>query len=87
VSDILFLEAFGNYTEIIATEKKYTITAQLGKLELSLLDSHLFRCHRSFIVNLNKIEGFDDSCAFIEKKVIPISKGQRAEFMSRLRIL
>lgn len=87
VNDILFLEAFGNYTEIITAEKKYTITAQLGKLESNLSDSHLFRCHRSFIVNLDKIDGFDDSCAFIEQKIIPISKGQRAEFMSRLRIL
>ncbi|MFT6922236.1 MAG: DNA-binding LytR/AlgR family response regulator [Crocinitomicaceae bacterium] len=87
VNDILYLEAFGNYTEINTLEKKYTITAQLGKLESSLLDSHLFRCHRSFIVNLDKVDGFDDSCVFIEKKIIPISKGQRSEFMSRLRIL
>ena len=87
VNDILFLEAFGNYTEINTTDKKYTIVTQLGKLETTLSDNYMFRCHRSFIVNLNKVEGFDDSCAFIEKKLIPISKGQRSEFMSRLRVL
>jgi DNA-binding LytR/AlgR family response regulator len=87
VNDILYLEAFGNYTEINTSDKKYTIVSQLGKLEVSLADSYMFRCHRSYILNLNKVDGFDDSCAFIEKKLIPISKGQRSEFMSRLRIL
>ena len=87
LSDILYLEAFGNYTEINTEEKKYTIVTQLGKLEATLSDNYLFRCHRSYIINLNKVDGFDDSCAFIEKKLVPISKGQRSEFMSRLRIL
>lgn len=87
INDILYLEAFGNYTEINTSDKKYTIVAQLGKLEASLSDNFMFRTHRSYIVNLNKVDGFDDSCVFIEKKMIPVSKGQRSEFMSRLRIL
>lgn len=87
VSDILYLEAFGNYTEIHTKVTKYTIVNQLGKIERTLSEKFMFRCHRSFIVNLDAVDGFDDSYVFIHNKSIPIAKGQRAEFLSRLRIL
>jgi len=87
VSDILYLEAFGNYTEIHTTQKQYVVVNQLGKIESSLKDGFLFRCHRSFMVNLRAVEGFDETYVFVGKKNIPISKTLRSELLSRLRIL
>lgn len=87
VSDIQYLEAFGNYTEIHTTEKTYVAVTQLGKIEQALREPFMFRCHRSFIVNLQAVQSFDEAYVFFGEKAIPISKAQRAELMSRLRIL
>lgn len=87
VKDILYLEAFGNYTEIHTRQNMYVVVSQLGKIEQTFNESYLFRCHRSFMVNLQALDGFDDAYVFFGEKAIPISKAQRAEMLSRLRIL
>lgn len=87
VKDILYLEAFGNYTEIHTRQNMYVIVSQLGKIAQTFNEPYLFRCHRSFMVNLHAVESFDDSYLFFGEKAIPISKAQRSEFMSRLRII
>lgn len=87
VSDILYLEAFGNYTEIHTSKRHYVVVNQLGKIASTLKDSFLFRCHRSFIVNLRSVEGFDETYLYLGEKAIPVSKTQRSELLSRLRII
>jgi len=87
ISDILYLEAFGNYTEIHTAEKHYVVVNQLGKIATTLKDKTLYRCHRSFIVNLQAVEGFDEAYLFVGKKSIPVSKSQRGELLSKLRIV
>ncbi len=87
LSEICYLEAFGNYTEIHTESKRYTVVTQLGKLEQSLNEAYMFRCHRSFIINLNTVIGFDESAVYILEKCIPIAKNQKQEFLSRIRVL
>jgi len=87
LSEICYMEAFGNYSEIHTETKRYTVVTQLGKLETALQEDFLFRCHRSFIINLNAVLGFDESAAYVLEKTIPIAKNQRQEFLSRLRVL
>ena len=88
VQDILFLEASGNYTTLhIEGEKSFVLISQLGKFESILNENYIYRCHRSYVVNLHKIDGFDDSHLYIGKHPIPISKTYKKEFLNRLRII
>jgi len=87
LSDILFLEASGNYTEIHTKLSKYVITSKLGDLEQHLEEKYFFRCHRSFIVNIREMEGFDDSGIYIKERKIPLSRALRKTFMERLRVI
>jgi DNA-binding LytR/AlgR family response regulator len=88
VQDVLFLEASGNYTTLhIQDGKSFLLVSQLGKFEAILQEKYIFRCHRSFIINLHKIDGFDDSHLYIGESQIPISKTYKKEFLNRLRII
>lgn len=88
VQDILFLEASGNYTTLhVYPGKSYLLVTQLGKFESLLNEKFLYRCHRSFIVNLHKVDGFDDTHIYISEHQIPISKSYKSEFLDRLRII
>jgi len=60
-SDILFLESTGNYISILYLDngktKRLVLRNTLKNAELQLDQSTmLFRCHRAYIVNLEKIE-------------------------------
>lgn len=87
LADILYMSASGNYTDIITTEHKYVVTAKLGHLEGQLQKGPFFRCHRSYMVNLNEVDGFDDTHIFIKEQKVPISKGAKREFLEKLRVI
>ncbi len=84
---IKYFEASGNYTEIYTNDQKYVVTAKIGQLEEQLQNEPFFRCHRSYMVNLNVVDGFDDSNIFIGEKRIPISKGSKKSFIEKLRVI
>lgn len=58
--DLLFIESADNYAVINYVEggkiKKELLRSSLTRLEKQLESEHIVRCHRSFIVNLNKVE-------------------------------
>ena len=57
-TDIIFLEADGSYTNIHMKEGKILSAKNIGEYEL-LLPSFFYRCHHSFVVNLNEIKKFE----------------------------
>ena len=44
------------YTDVAGTMKQYMLRCRLKTIEDSFLDSDLVRCHRKFLVNINKVE-------------------------------
>lgn len=56
LSDIIFIEADGNYCYIYTQEKKYVLKKSLSKLISEDLDKHFFRTHHKFAVNRNYIK-------------------------------
>ena len=57
-NDIIYLKADGKYTDIITkSNQAYKSTKNLGDIE-PLLSEIFFRCHKSYIINMNFIEKF-----------------------------
>jgi len=55
VTDILFLEAEGDYVKIITASNHYIKEQTMKYFEENLLNSKFIRIHRSFIVNIDAI--------------------------------
>jgi two-component system, LytTR family, response regulator len=56
LKDIIYLSANGSYTDVVCDNNlKYLISKNLKEIEKRLPESHFFRCHKSFIINLQKI--------------------------------
>ena len=69
--------AIGNYVEIYTYEnnevRKETYRISLGSLELQLPSKNLRRCHRSYLVNIKKIEGVSGKAQGLKLKLINLS--------------
>lgn len=87
LSEILFIEAKGDYIDITTTTQKYHVHTTLKKIMEKLPEKSFFRIHRSFIINFTKIIDIEDNSVLIEKKVIPISRSSRPELMQRLNLV
>lgn len=85
--DILFIEAMGDYIRFVTQDKKYISYNSIRNLE-EKMDKKLFmKVHRSYIVNLLKIDDIRENDLFINGIEIPISKATRPEVLKRLTIL
>lgn len=81
LSDILYLEADNTHTHIVTVHKKYTIRLTMGNVLERLPLRDLVRIHRSFAVNINKIESFTEQDITIHHNQIPLSRTYKDDFM------
>jgi len=70
---ILFLKSDNNYVDIYCEDRKVTLRSSLDEISIKL-PPYFIKCHRSFIVNKNKIE---------EKKANSLKIGQHSIKLSR----
>jgi two-component system, LytTR family, response regulator len=85
--EILFIEALGNYMRIYTSKGKYTILSTMKDMETKLPANHFARVHRSFIVNIKKIETIEDNFILIDGKQVSIGKAYKEELEKRLNLL
>lgn len=59
LDDIYFFEIRGRVIEAHGMDGVFTYYGRMGALEESLLDKGFFRCHKSFLVNLKYVDGYN----------------------------
>ena len=87
IQDILYIEAIGSYCEIVTADKKYTFSFNLKHLSNKFSHKLLCRVHRSFIINIEKIDTFQGNKIFIGEKDISIGSSYRDKFSQHFNIL
>jgi DNA-binding LytR/AlgR family response regulator len=87
LEDIVYLEAYDNYSYLYAPDKKYIISSNLKAIENKLADYQFVRVHRSYLINLKYIDGIEDDFILMNKARIPIGKTYRDDFMKFIDLL
>ena len=54
--EVMFLTMDGRDVQVVTQQKKYVTGQTLNHWEARLLNLQFFRCHRSYLVNLDKVE-------------------------------
>jgi len=87
IKDILYIEAERNYTRIHTKLKEFLLVMTLKDIDEKLPNKHFLRIHRSFIINISKIDEVATNHLVISKKAIPISKSLKEELFKRLHTI
>lgn len=87
VEDILFAEAQRNYTLIKTRAESYLLSLTLKTVINRLTYPYFIQSHRSYLLNLLHITGFEGNRVFIEENEIPVSKNFREAVFNRFRTL
>lgn len=82
--DVLYAEAQSNYTVIVTDKEKYTVSTTLGIIEERLNQFGFLRIHRSYIINLSKIETIEDDTITIGRQAIPLSRNNKQELLNKI---
>jgi two-component system LytT family response regulator len=86
INSVQFLEANGNYTLFkFKNGNTLLVTKTLGDFEIELSGHSFYRCHKSYLINLDVIESYNQSegsvCMTIYGESIPVSRRKYADFM------
>lgn len=85
--DILYIESMGDYVKFVTPAKKYITHNTIKNLEEKVNKQCFMKVHRSYIINLLKIDDIRENDLFIKGNEIPISKAHKAEVLRRLNII
>lgn len=87
LNDILWVEALENYVIINTPKDKYTVFSSLKNIEQKLPSDLFFKTHRSYIVNLDKVDGYEEGFVSIQGKPIPVSRSTKDELKQKIHLL
>jgi DNA-binding LytR/AlgR family response regulator len=87
ISEILWIEAMGDYIKIHVPEKWYMAHTSLRQLEEKLSPEKFMKIHRSYIVALNKIDSIEDNVIHINKNTIPLADSCRQLLFEKINTI
>jgi DNA-binding LytR/AlgR family response regulator len=87
LSEILYVEAMGDYVKLHTAQKYFAIHATMKEVEQRLPSSRFLRVHRSFIAAIDKIDTIQEGTLIINGKPVPVADAYRAALNKRMNVL
>jgi|SRR6218665_936530 len=85
LNQIVFIESFDDYITFHFEEKEsITIRKTLKTVLEELPKNDFLRIHRSYVIALDKVSGYQKNKVFMGNKELPVSSAYKNEFLSKL---
>jgi DNA-binding LytR/AlgR family response regulator len=87
LNEILYIESWKDYVKLFLSNGKTLLVKQsISSMETLLSDHKFLRVHRSYMVSLNKISGYNGISVQLESTDIPIGRLYKQMVMDRLQV-
>lgn len=86
LNKIKWIESFGDYVKIITDKDINLRLCSMKSFENELPKEKFLRVHRSFIINIDKVERFNGKFAEIGLAKIPLSRNKKEDLLKALAI-
>ncbi|CAE7410420.1 lytT [Symbiodinium microadriaticum] len=86
-SEIVYVEAFDNYSTVYTENDKYLISHTLKSIEEKLVPMGFYRIHRSFLINFSLIDSISEGYVFLKGHKVQIGKSYKKDFLEKLAVL
>lgn len=84
IKDLDYIEVFGHYLNYCVNGEQIQEYNTLKSVEEKLSQYNFVKCHRSFLVNLSKVQSIDKDQVKINGKHLQIARPQRKAFLQAL---
>jgi len=85
-SKIKWIEAFGDYVKVVTEDDSNLVLSTMKAFENDLSKDKFIRVHKSYIVNIDKIDRFNSKFAEIGVTKIPLSRNKKDELIRALSV-
>ncbi len=84
INDIKWIEALGDYVKVVTDSTSLVVLSTMKAFEKELPNSKFLRIHKSYIVNLNKVERFNSKNVEVGAYEIPLSRNKKHMLLDAL---
>lgn len=84
IAKIKWIEAFGDYVKINTEDETHLVLSTMKGFENELPKDKFLRVHKSFILNIDKVERFNSKFAEIGTVKIPLSRNKKEDLAKAL---
>ena len=82
--EVRYVEALGDYVHIVTNQSKLIVYSTMKAVEEKFPNNRFVRVHRSFIVNINRIQALEDNSVIVEGKHISVGQTYLRDVLQRL---
>ena len=86
IRKIKWIEAYGDYVKIVTEEDSHLVLSTMKSFEKDLPAEKFIRVHKSYIINIEKVERFNSKFAEIGTTKIPLSRNKKEDLIKALYI-
>ena len=84
LSKLKYIEALGDYVKFVTDKDSFIVLSTMKFFENQLPPEKFLRIHKSYIVNLEKIERYNSRNIEIDNQQIPLSRHKKSELVEAL---
>ena len=84
-NDLLYIQAYGNFAKIYTTKQTIVASITMKNLEDDLPENLFTRVHKSYIVNIQKVNKIEGNLVFIDKVTIPVGAVYKMALDKKIR--
>ncbi len=83
-SKIKWIEAYGDYVKVVTEDENHLVLSTMKSFENDLSKEKFIRVHKSFIINIDKVDKFNSKFAEIGPTKIPLSRNKKEDLVKAL---
>ncbi|PQJ32933.1 DNA-binding response regulator [Nonlabens arenilitoris] len=84
LKELKYIQALGDYVKLITEDDSLIVLSTMKSFENELPSDEFLRIHKSYIVNLRKIEKFNSKAVELGSEVLPLSRNRKSELIDAL---
>lgn len=84
LNKLKYIEALGDYVKFVTEKDTFVVLATMKSFEKQLPPEQFLRIHKSYIVNLEKVERYNSKNIEIDKQQIPLSRHKKSNLIDAL---
>jgi len=84
LSKIKWIEAYGDYIKIVTDDENHLVLSTMKSFEKELTAGKFLRVHKSFIINIERVDKFNNKYIEIGTTKIPLSRNKKDEILKTI---
>ncbi len=84
LNELKYIEALGDYVKLVTENDSLVVLSTMKAFEALLPEDRFLRIHKSYIVNLDKVERYNSKVIELENQQLPLSRNRKTQLIEAL---